>query len=51
MVQKFDSYVVSLGFVRTKSDHCVYFKYGGDCFLVITLHVDDMFSLLGKEKV
>ena len=47
--RKFDTYVLSLGFVRSKSDHCVYFKSDGDDFLVIALYVDDML-FIGKGK-
>ena len=47
--QKFDTYMLSLGFVRSKSDHYVYFKSDGDGFLVITLYVDDML-FIGKGK-
>lgn len=42
--QKFDSFVLNLGFLRSKLDHCVYYKYVGGHFLVITLYVDDMLS-------
>ena len=38
--QKFDIYVLSLGFVRSKSDHCIYFKSNGDS--VIALYIDDL---------
>ena len=47
--QKFDTYVLSFGFVRSKFDHCVYFKFDGDGFLVIALYVDDML-FIGKGK-
>ncbi len=47
--QKFDTYVLSLGFVRFKFDHCIYFKSDGDGFLVIALYVDDML-FIGKGK-
>ena len=47
--QKFDTYVLSLGFVRSKSNHCIYFKFDGDGFLVISLYVDDML-FIGKGK-
>ena len=47
--QKFDTYVLSLGFVWSKSDHCVYFKSDGDGLLVIALYVDDML-FIGKGK-
>ena len=35
--------------MRSKSDHCVYFKSDGDGFLVIALYVDDML-FIGKGK-
>ena len=47
--QKFDTYMLSLGFLQSKSDHCIYFKSDGDSFLVIALYVDDMF-FIGKGK-
>ena len=34
--------------MRSKSDHCIYFKFDGDHFLIIALYVDDMY--IGKEK-
>ena len=50
--QKFDTYVLSLGFVRSKSDHCIYFKSNGDDFMVIALYVDDMlFISKGKGLI
>ena len=47
--QKFDTYVLSLGFVWSKFNHYVYFKSDGDGFLVIALYVDDML-FIGKGK-
>ena len=47
--QKFDTYVLSLGFVWSKSDHCVYFKSNGDVFLIIALYLNDML-FIGKGK-
>jgi hypothetical protein len=47
--QKFDSFVLGLGFLRSKSDHCVYYKHDGGHFLVITLYVDDML-FFGNSK-
>ena len=47
--QKFDTYVLNLGFVRSKSNHCIYYKSDGDYFLVIALYVDDML-FIGKGK-
>jgi hypothetical protein len=40
--QNFDTYILSLGFVRSKDDHCVYSKEEGDHFIYVSLYVDDM---------
>jgi hypothetical protein len=40
--QKFDTYILSLGFVRSKVDHCIYSKEEGGCFIYVALYVDDM---------
>ena len=45
---KFDTYLLSLEFVRFESDHCIYYKSHDDYFLVIVLYVDGMF--IGKGK-
>ena len=47
--QNFDTYVLGLGFVRSKADHCVYSKQVGDHFINIVLYVDDML-LIGNNK-
>ena len=47
--QKFDTYVLSLGFLRSKSDHCVYYKSENGHTLIIVLHVDDML-FIGNGK-
>lgn len=47
--QKYDTYVLSLGFTRSKSDHCVYYKAEGDQILIIALYVDDIF-FIGNSK-
>jgi len=47
--QKFDSFVLSLGFVRSKSDHCVYYKIENGQLLIISLYVDDML-FIGNGK-
>jgi hypothetical protein len=47
--QKYDTYVLSLGFTRAKSDHCVYYKAEGDRKLIIALYVDDML-FIGNSK-
>jgi hypothetical protein len=40
--QNFDTYILSLGFVRSKVDHYVYSKEEGGCFIYVALCVDDM---------
>ena len=47
--QNFDTYILGLGFVRRKADHCVYSKQVGDHFTNIVLYVDDML-LIGNNK-
>jgi hypothetical protein len=46
--QKFDTYILSFGFVRSKVDHCIYSKEEGGCFIYVTLYVDDML-LIGNN--
>jgi len=40
--QKFDTYILGLGFVRSKVDHCVYCKQVGDHFIYVVLYFNDM---------
>jgi hypothetical protein len=40
--QKFDTYIIGLGFVRSRADHCVYSKQVGNHFIYVVLYVDDM---------
>jgi hypothetical protein len=40
--QKFDTYILGLGFVRSRADHCVYSKQVGNRFIYVVLYVDDM---------
>jgi hypothetical protein len=47
--KKFDTYMLGLGFTRSKEDHCVYFKLIGDHLIYLVLYVDDMF-LIGNNK-
>ena len=47
--QKFDTFIRGLGFTKSKSDHCVYFKLIGDCVIYLVLYVDDML-LVGNDK-
>ena len=44
----FDTYIVSLGFVRSNVDHCIYSKEEGGCFIYVALYVDDML-LIGNN--
>jgi hypothetical protein len=47
--QKFDTYMLGLGFTRSKEDHCVYSKLIGDHLIYLVLYVDDML-LIGNNK-
>jgi hypothetical protein len=47
--QKIDTYVLGLGFTRSKEDHCVYFKLIGDHLIYLVLYVYDML-LIGNNK-
>jgi hypothetical protein len=47
--QKFDTYMLGLGFTRSKEDHYVYFKLIGDHLIYLVLYVDDML-LIGNNK-
>nr|AAF65309.1 reverse transcriptase [Picea glauca] len=40
--QKFDTYILRLGFVISRADHCVYSKQVGNHFIYVVLYVDDM---------
>jgi hypothetical protein len=46
--QNIDTYILSLGFVRRKSDHYIYSKEEGGCFIYVALYVDDML-LIGNN--
>jgi hypothetical protein len=46
--QNFDTYILNLGFVRSKVDHCIYSKEEGGCFIYVSLYFDDM--LLIKKQ-
>jgi hypothetical protein len=47
--QKFDTYMMGLGFTRNKENHFVYFKLIGDHLIYLVLYVDDML-LIGNNK-
>jgi hypothetical protein len=49
--QKFDTYMLGLGFTRSKEDHCVYFKLIGDHLIYLVLYVDDMLLIGNKEII
>jgi hypothetical protein len=40
--QKFDTYILGLGFVRSRVDHYVYSKQVGNHFIYVVFYVDDM---------
>jgi hypothetical protein len=46
--QNFDTYILGLGFVRSRNDHYVYSKKVGNHFNYVVLYVDDMF-LVGNN--
>jgi hypothetical protein len=47
--QNFDTYMLELGFTRSKEDHCVSFKLIGDHLIYLVLYVDSML-LIGNNK-
>ena len=47
--KKFDTYMLGLGFTRSKVDHCVYFKLVSDHIIYLVLYVDDMLLIGNKE--
>jgi hypothetical protein len=47
--QKFATYMLGLGFTRSKEDHCAYFKLIGDHLIYLFLYVDGML-LIGNNK-
>ena len=42
--KRFDSFIISLGYNRLNSDHCLYYKMfdGDNNFIILLLYVDDM---------
>jgi hypothetical protein len=49
--EKFDTYILSLGFVGSKVDHCIYSKEEGGCFIYVALYVDDMLLIENNMDV
>jgi hypothetical protein len=46
--QKFDTYILSFGFLRSKVDHCLYSKEESGRFIYVYLYVNDML-LIGNN--
>jgi hypothetical protein len=44
--QKFDTYILSLRFVRIKVDQCIYSKEEGGPFIYVALYVDDLLLII-----
>ncbi|KAK8916316.1 hypothetical protein KSP39_PZI023164 [Platanthera zijinensis] len=49
--QKFDTYMLEVGFERLNSDHCVYIQRKGEHFTFLTLYVDDMLLVGNSVKM
>ena len=49
--QKLDTYIPGLRFVRSKVDHCVYYKQVGEHFIYVVLYVDDMLLVGNNMEV
>jgi len=49
--KRFDSFIISLGYNRLSSDHCVYYKRfeENDVFIILLLYEDDML-IIGPNK-
>ncbi|KAH9668796.1 Integrase catalytic domain-containing protein [Citrus sinensis] len=50
--KRFDSFIMSLGYNRLSSDHCVYYKrFENNDFIILLLYVDDMLvASLNKDR-
>ena len=48
---KFNTYIQRLGFVRSKADHCVYYKQVGEKFIYVVLYVNDMLLVGNNMEV
>ena len=49
--EKFDTYILGLGFVRSKVHHCVYYKQVGEHFIYVVLYVNDMLLVGNNMEV
>ena len=49
--QKFDTYILGLGFSRSKVYRCLYSKQVGDHFIYVVLYVDDMLLIRNNKEI
>jgi hypothetical protein len=49
--QKFDTYVLGLGFTRRKEDHYVYFKLIGDHLIYLVFYMDGMLLIGNNNEI
>jgi hypothetical protein len=49
--KKFDTYILGLGFTRSKEDHYVYFKLIGDHLTYLVFYVDDMLPIGNNNEI
>jgi hypothetical protein len=49
--QKIYTYMLGLGFTRSKGDHCVYFKLIGNHLIYLVLYVDDMLRIGNNKEI
>jgi hypothetical protein len=49
--QKIDTYMLGLGFTRSKEDHCMYFKLIGNHLIYLVLYVDDMLLIGNNNEI
>jgi hypothetical protein len=49
--QKFDTYMLGLGFTINKEDHYMYFKLLGDHLIYLVLYVGDMLLIGNKKEI
>ena len=47
---KFDKFMVSSGFTRLHADHCCYFKWFENSYIILVLYVDDMLVVESSMK-
>jgi hypothetical protein len=49
--QKFDTYMLGLGFTRSKENHYVYFKLICDHLIFLFLYVDDILLIRNNKEI